>query len=543
MTEADKPQDGGETRPSKGASLPPGTLVLDGRFRIEQLLGGGGMGLVYRAEQVSLGRRVAVKVLRDDLPRDAGFEERFRREALLLSSVEHPAVVRVIDFGLHGASMCLVMEYVEGETLEAVLRAEAPLSVARTETLVMQLAQGLAAIHAKGIVHRDLKPENVILTRGPDGGEQARLLDFGIARLAGQESSASVTQVGLVLGTPEYVSPEQAMGQALDARSDLYSLAVIAFRMLTGKHPFPGPTPREFISQHIHQKAPFLIDLVPNLVQFPALVAAVGACLEKDPGKRPQSATGLLEALTTKPIPLTGVARWDDAPAPRVVPTKVKVLAGLAAVAVLVVTALITSWWREPARTARRLVDHGRGSEALQVLEDMGDAGVAWPMQTLRAAALHQVGRHDEEWRVMAAVPEDQPLEAAAVEALADDFGHHEAPRLRKLMAALPRAQVLPPLQALARAEPSWAQWGALRFVDVEYAGQGLPLVELYVRALGSRECTTRRVAAKRLGELRSAAAVKPLEALRAEKKKGDADCGQDAATAALTVLERELAP
>jgi aminoglycoside phosphotransferase (APT) family kinase protein len=501
------------------------------------------MGLVYVAEQVSLGRRVAVKVLRDDLPRDSGFEERFKREALLLSSVEHPAVVRVIDFGMHEASMCLVMEYVEGETLETVLRAEAPLSVARTEALIMQLAQGLAAIHAKGIVHRDMKPENVILTRTAEGGEQARLLDFGIARLAGQEGVASVTQVGLVLGTPEYVSPEQALGQVLDARSDLYSLALIAWRMLTGRHPFPGPTPREFISQHIHQKAPFLIDVVPNLVQFPSLVAAVSACLEKDPGKRPQTATGLMEALTTKPIPLTGVARWDDVPAPRMLSTKAKVLLGTSAVAVLVLTAVVTSWWNEPSRKARRMVDHARGSEALQVLEDMGDAGTAWPMQTLRAAALHQVGRHDEEWRVMASVPEGEALEPAAVEALADDFGHQEAPRLRKLMAALPRSQMLPPLQALARGEPSWAGWGALRFVDTEYAGQGLPLVELYVRALDSRECGTRRTAAKRLGELRSADAVEPLKRLRAEPKKGESDCGQDAATASLLSLERELTP
>ncbi|MEW6435466.1 MAG: serine/threonine-protein kinase [Myxococcota bacterium] len=544
MAEAGKSQETTETRPSKGAALPPGTLVLGGRFRIEQLLGGGGMGLVYAAEQVSLGRRVAVKVLREDLPRDLGFEERFKREALLLSSVEHPAVVRVIDFGLHEASMCLVMEYVEGETLEAVLRNEAPLSVARTEMLVTQLAQGLAAIHAKGIVHRDLKPENVILTRTPDGGEQARLLDFGIARLAGQEGGASVTQVGLVLGTPEYVSPEQALGQPLDARSDLYALAVIAFRMLTGRHPFPGPSPREFISQHIHQKAPFVLDMAPHLVQFPALVAAVMACLEKDPARRPQTATGLLEALSTKPLPLSDVVRWDDVPEPRRLSTKTKVLVGLGAVAVAALTALGTAWWNEPARKARRLVDGGRGSEALQVLEDMGEAGQAWPMQTLRAAAFHQVGRHDEEWRVMGSVPEGEALEAAAVDALADDFGHQEAPRLKKLMASLPRAYMLPRLQALAQGEASWAQWGALRFVDIAYAGQGLPLVDLYVRALNSRDCGTRRTAAKRLGELRSPDAVEPLTKLRlVERKKGDPDCGQDAATAALESLQRELAP
>jgi serine/threonine protein kinase len=544
MAASGKPRETMETRPSTGASLPPGTLVLDGRFRIEKLLGGGGMGLVYAAEQVSLGRRVAVKVLRDDLPRELGFEERFRREALLLSSVEHPAVVRVIDFGFHGASMCLVMEYVEGETLETVLRNEAPLSVARTEALVTQLAQGLAAIHAKGIVHRDLKPENVVLTRTPDGAEQARLLDFGIARLAGQEGGASVTQVGLVLGTPEYVSPEQALGQPLDARSDLYALAVIAFRMLAGRHPFPGPSPREFISQHIHQAPPSLLDVAPHLAQFPALVAAVTACLEKDPARRPQTATALLEVLTTKPLPLAEVVRRDDGPEPARLSTKTKVLWGLSALAIAALSALGSSWWNEPSRRARRLVDAGRGSEALQVLEDMGEAGQTWPMQTLRAAALHQVGRHDEEWRLMGSVPAGEYVEAAAVEALADDFGHQEAARLRKLLSSLPRAETLPRLQALAKGEPSWAQWGALRFVDLEYAGQGLPLVELYVRALDSRDCGTRRTAAKRLGELRSEAAVEPLTRLRQlERKKGEPDCGQDAAAQALLSLQRELAP
>lgn len=144
----------------------------------------------------------------------------------------------------------------------------------------------------------------------------------------------------------------------------------------------------------------------------------------------------------------------------------------------------------------------------------------------------------------MGSVPEGEHLETAAVEALADDFGHQEAARLRKLMDALPRAEMLPPLQALAKGEASWAQWGALRFVDLEYAGQGLPLVELYARALDSRDCGTRRVAAKRLGELRSGDAVEPLTKLRmVERKKGEPDCGQEAATQALQSLQHELVP
>ena len=191
------------------APLAEDTLILDGRFRLKRLIGEGGMGLVYMGEQVSLGRPVAVKVLREDLSLQSGMEERFRREALLLSSVDHAAVVRVIDFGQHGASMCLVMELATGETLEGALRTET-FTPERTLRILIQLTQGLAAIHEKGIVHRDLKPENVVLMKASDG-EQARLLDFGIARLASPEGgapgTAGVTQVGLVLGTPEYLSP------------------------------------------------------------------------------------------------------------------------------------------------------------------------------------------------------------------------------------------------------------------------------------------------------------------------------------------------
>jgi len=174
-----------QTHLAAKVGLTAGTLVLDGRFRVEKLLGGGGMGLVYLAEQVSLGRKVALKVLREDLPLTANVGERFRREALLLSSVEHPGVVRVIDFGHHGASACLVMELVEGDSLETVLQREAPMSVERTEAIVLQLAHGLSAIHERGIVHRDLKPDNVTLSKSTQGVETARLLDFGIARLAG----------------------------------------------------------------------------------------------------------------------------------------------------------------------------------------------------------------------------------------------------------------------------------------------------------------------------------------------------------------------
>lgn len=545
MTTASKTHSPSDTHVSGQAGFTPGTLVLEGRFRVLELLGGGGMGLVYLAQQVSLGRQVALKVLRAELSGQAGMSERFRREALLLSSVDHPAVVRVIDFGYEGSAACLVMEFVQGQTLEQLLR-EGPLSLERSLRMLEQLAQGLAVIHAKGIVHRDLKPENILVTATANG-EQARLLDFGIARLAQPEEKASVTQAGFVLGTPEYMSPEQATGQLLDVHSDIYSFGVVAYRMLSGVLPFQGNTPVELISQHIHKAPRALLEVAPHLNLYPGVLALVTACLEKLPANRPATAVALAEylkpsaplLLTTTPsgrnvtqrVPLR-VARWQWV---------------VAAVVLCASVAGVAAFLSAPERKARRLVDGGRGSEALQVIDDSGELKQQWPMKMLRATALHQVGRHGEELEVMKAVPAGTRFEPLALEALADDYGRKETQVLRKVLAELPKATALPPLQALAKSEPSKGQWGALRFIDLEYAGQGLPLVALYAQALESNDCNVREVSAKRLGELRSPEAVGALKKLKElPRKKGffsDEDCGHSAAEQALKRLERELNP
>ncbi|MFL5348693.1 MAG: protein kinase domain-containing protein [Hyalangium sp.] len=286
--------------------LAPDSLVLDGRFRVIRPLGSGGMGEVYLGEQVSLGRKVAIKVLHHDLHLQPGMTERFKREARLLSAVEHPAVVRIIDFGESGDAACLVMELVEGESLFELLR-NGPLPLTRALTVLHQLAEGLAAIHDKGIIHRDIKPENVFLTRTARG-EQARLLDFGIARLVEPEADSNVSQVGVVLGTPEYLSPEQAIGARVDARSDLYCLGVVAYRVLSGRLPFEGPDPRKYIAQHANA-APLPLDrAAPGLAMHPTLVALVMRLLEKDPANRFQNAHVLADALAAAgagPLPAT----------------------------------------------------------------------------------------------------------------------------------------------------------------------------------------------------------------------------------------------
>nr|WP_263974592.1 protein kinase [Myxococcus xanthus] len=253
------------------------------------------MGEVYLGEQVSLGRKVAIKVLHHDLHAQAGMAERFKREARLLSAVEHPAVVRIVDFGESGDHACLVMEFVEGESLYDVL-TPGPMPPGRALPLLQQLAEGLAAIHDKGIIHRDLKPENVFISKSARG-EQARLLDFGIARLVEPDAASSVSQIGVVLGTPEYLSPEQAVGAKVDTRSDLYSFGVLTYRVLSGRLPFDGPLPRNFLSQHA-SAAPLPLDrAAPTLSRYVGLLSLVMRLLEKDASKRPQSAHELADAL------------------------------------------------------------------------------------------------------------------------------------------------------------------------------------------------------------------------------------------------------
>ncbi|MCP3167005.1 protein kinase domain-containing protein [Myxococcus qinghaiensis] len=253
------------------------------------------MGEVYLGEQVSLGRKVAIKVLHHDLHAQPGMAERFKREARLLSAVEHPAVVHIVDFGESGDHACLVMEFVEGESLYDVL-TRGPMAPGRALPLLQQLAEGLAAIHDKGIIHRDLKPENVFISPGARG-EQARLLDFGIARLVEPDAQSNVSQVGVVLGTPEYLSPEQAVGAKVDTRSDLYCFGVLIYRVLSGRLPFEGPQARHFLAQHASH-APLPLDrAAPSLTRYIGLLSLVMRLLEKNPAKRPQSAHELADAL------------------------------------------------------------------------------------------------------------------------------------------------------------------------------------------------------------------------------------------------------
>ncbi|HEY6004755.1 MAG TPA: protein kinase, partial [Anaeromyxobacter sp.] len=288
----------GSGAPAAGADadLAPGA-VLDGRWRIEALLGTGGMGSVYRAEHVHVGRKAAVKVLHAELCRNLPERERFRREARVAARLRSPHVAEVLDFGEDASGRpYLAMELLEGESLRAVLDREGRLSPRRTVRLLRQLLDGLSAAHLAGIVHRDLKPENLWLSgTGPE--ERLRVLDFGIAKWSEGRPDAARTQAGLVVGTPEYLAPEQAVGDDVDRRADLYAAGILAFVMLTGRHPFDTSDVRALVAAHAFERVPVLSSVAPELAAWPKLVDFVARATEKDRARRPATAVELATLL------------------------------------------------------------------------------------------------------------------------------------------------------------------------------------------------------------------------------------------------------
>jgi serine/threonine protein kinase len=277
--------------------------TIAGKFTIESRVGGGGMGSVYRARQAGLDKVVAVKVLHRELLAEPTFASRFKREATSASRIDHPSSIRVIDFGQEPDGLLYIaMEYLEGKTLFKILREEAPLAPGRIVDLSRQILAALAAAHEIGLIHRDLKPENVIVLSGKDDDgkatEHVKVCDFGIAKLqTNTDVDEKLTVEGSIVGTPEYLSPEQARGGELDARSDLYSMGVILFEMLTGQPPFRGDTPLSIVLKHLDAPPPQPSSITPSA--DPKLEAACLKALSKAPGDRFASAREMRASLTT----------------------------------------------------------------------------------------------------------------------------------------------------------------------------------------------------------------------------------------------------
>ena len=264
--------------------------LLGDRYRLGERLAAGGMGSVYRAVDESLGRPVAVKVLRRELAAEPAYLERFRREARAAAALSHPGVAGVYDYGELGGQPFIVMELVEGETLEERIAARGRLPWTEAFALGEQVARALAAAHAHRLVHRDVKPGNILI--GP--GERAKMTDFGIAKAA---ASATLTRTGMVLGSANYVAPEQATGDGVGPAADQYSLGCVLFESVTGRTPYTGKNPVAIATQHVSAPVPDPRTLQPDL---PAPAAAlIQQALAKDPNDRFPSATAMAAALAT----------------------------------------------------------------------------------------------------------------------------------------------------------------------------------------------------------------------------------------------------
>ena len=271
-----------------------GTL-LAGRYRIEALIGSGGMGAVYRAEHVHMRKAVAVKVLHKEMTAFPEVVARFEREAVAAGRIEHPHVVSASDFGqLEDGSFYLVLEFIEGQSLAKHVSKEGALSPMRALRIARQIVEALQAAHGVGIVHRDLKPDNVMLVEKDDDPDFVKVLDFGIAKIKVEETveQPALTQIGTVFGTPEYMSPEQARGELVDARADLYTVGVILYEMLAGVSPFKDDDLVVVLTRHLTADPPPL----PSSVD-PTIVDLVLRLMRKNREERVQSASELIERI------------------------------------------------------------------------------------------------------------------------------------------------------------------------------------------------------------------------------------------------------
>ena len=275
---------------------------VGGRFLVQAKLGEGGRGAVYQAEQVAMKRPVALKVLHPHLCQDQSLIERFHREAAASSRLNHPNTITVHDFGqTDEGTLYIAMEFVDGRSLADEIGTIASLPWSRAVHVALQIAESLADAHAAGVVHRDLKPDNIMLLQRAGSTDFVKLLDFGIAKIAdaaeGGDKRKALTKTGMIFGTPQYMSPEQIRGSGVDHRTDIYSLGVILYHLLTGELPFAAENPMGMLTKHLMEPPRPMRSVRPGLDCPPQLESLVLRCLEKEPERRPRSMAEIVPEL------------------------------------------------------------------------------------------------------------------------------------------------------------------------------------------------------------------------------------------------------
>jgi serine/threonine-protein kinase len=336
-----------------------GGELIDGRYELEELVGTGGMSTVYRARDTLLERNVALKVMHAHHLEDDDYVERFQREARTVAQLSHPNIVTVIDRGEDDGRPFIVFEYVEGDTLDKLVERDGALPVEEALRIAIGAARGLAFAHRQGHVHRDVKPQNILL----NGGGQPKVTDFGISRAL--DVHKGVTQTGTVLGTSNYIAPEQASGEKATAQSDVYSLGVVLFELLTGRRPFSGDNFVAVAMKHINERPPSVSDLRRDVP--PRVAAAVACALEKNPRDRFASMeafaaeldaclhelrAGDTDSTATVITPPPAARARPQAPHRRISPTPLIVaLLALAALAVIAVAAIAVNRDRSTGTT------------------------------------------------------------------------------------------------------------------------------------------------------------------------------------------------
>ncbi len=271
--------------------------VVDGRYRVLEVIGRGGMGVVYRVEHLRMGKIAAMKVLHRDLAQDPEIVQRFEREAAAVSRLHHPHTVQVFDFGNAQGALYLIMEYVRGLDLAHIVNRDGPIPWPRCAPLFAQICGALQEAHELGIVHRDLKPENVLITRTTRGRDYAKVLDFGLAKLDQRGVVTRETERNAIVGTPYFMAPEQIRGEDVDARTDIYSFGALMFELLTGQHLYSGSTAVGVLTKHLTAEPDAPSMRAPKLSIPPAVDHLCRKALARDPSERWQTAAELGEAI------------------------------------------------------------------------------------------------------------------------------------------------------------------------------------------------------------------------------------------------------